>query len=142
MRWTPLPMPADVIARIAILAQHSPVGMTFTNMRNEPYANNADDDSAADSDGDYSDYASDDHDAPSATMMIMTISSQEWTGTAMQTPMKIPITTRSLLQMMAILQMTKLFQMTKTDKRTMSSTTMAMMIMKKQHRSSLPHSRN
>jgi hypothetical protein len=35
--WTPLPMPADVIARIEILAKASPAGMTFTNMRNEAY---------------------------------------------------------------------------------------------------------
>ncbi len=34
-RWTPLPMPQDVIDRITVLAQTNPVGMNFTNMRNE-----------------------------------------------------------------------------------------------------------
>jgi hypothetical protein len=32
-RWTPLPMPQDVINRIAVLARQNPVGMNFTNMR-------------------------------------------------------------------------------------------------------------
>jgi hypothetical protein len=31
-KWTPLPMPADVIERINVLAKASPVGMNFTNM--------------------------------------------------------------------------------------------------------------
>jgi hypothetical protein len=63
MRWTPLPMPADVIARIATLAKNNPVGVNFTNMRNEPYEDNADTDSDDDSDDDDSDYDSDDDDS-------------------------------------------------------------------------------
>jgi hypothetical protein len=60
MRWTPLPMPADVIARVATLAKNNPVGLNFTNMRNEPYE---DIDSDDDSDDDDSDYDSDDTDS-------------------------------------------------------------------------------
>jgi len=37
-RWTPLPMPAEVIERITALAKNGPVGMDFTNARNEEYA--------------------------------------------------------------------------------------------------------
>lgn len=32
-QWTPLPMPADVIDHIHVLAKASPAGMNFTNMR-------------------------------------------------------------------------------------------------------------
>jgi hypothetical protein len=59
MRWTPLPMPADVIERVAALAQHSPVSLNFTNMRNEEYKENDDSDSDDDS-ADDSDYESED----------------------------------------------------------------------------------
>jgi hypothetical protein len=59
-RWTPLPMPADVIERVTALAKSSPVGMNFTNMRNEDVYDDADDlDSDDESDID-SDYDSDD----------------------------------------------------------------------------------
>jgi hypothetical protein len=56
-QWTPLPMPADVIDRIHLLARTRPTGMHFTDMRNDVY----DDDltSGEDSDTD-SDYGSDD----------------------------------------------------------------------------------
>jgi hypothetical protein len=55
-KWTPLPMPADVIARMNVLAQTGQVGMHFTNMRNEEY-DDEDDDSVGDdgSDSDDSD---------------------------------------------------------------------------------------
>jgi hypothetical protein len=62
-RWTPLPMPSDVIERISILTKESQAGMTFTNMRNELYDDNEDDDSDSDSDADSdtdSEYNSDD----------------------------------------------------------------------------------
>jgi hypothetical protein len=58
-RWTPLPMPPDVIERIDILAKANQAGMNFTNTRNELYDNDEDSDSDADSDTD-SDYNSDD----------------------------------------------------------------------------------
>jgi hypothetical protein len=58
-RWTPLPMPSNVIERIAILAKASQSGMNYTDMRNEIYDDNEDDDSEADSDTD-SEYTSDD----------------------------------------------------------------------------------
>jgi hypothetical protein len=54
--WTPLPMPTDVIERVTALAKTSPVGMNFTNMRNETVYD-IDDDSES---GDDSDYESDD----------------------------------------------------------------------------------
>jgi hypothetical protein len=57
--WTPLPMPADVIDRIHALAKASPAGMSFTNMRNETYADIGVDDYGTESDDD-SDYDSDD----------------------------------------------------------------------------------
>jgi hypothetical protein len=57
--WTPLPMPADVIDRIHVLAKASQAGMNFTNMRNEAYTNNDSEDSDDESDKD-SDYDSDD----------------------------------------------------------------------------------
>jgi hypothetical protein len=61
-RWTPLPMPQDVINRIAVLARQNPVEMNFTNMRNEAIYD-IDDDDAADSDSDDdSDYDSADDD--------------------------------------------------------------------------------
>jgi hypothetical protein len=60
-RWTPLPMPSDVIKRINILAKASQAGMNFTNMRNELYDDNEDDESDSDADLDTdSDYNSDD----------------------------------------------------------------------------------
>jgi hypothetical protein len=58
-QWTPLPMPADVIERIHVLAKASQIGMNFTNMRNEIYDDSGDNDSEYDSDED-SDYGSDD----------------------------------------------------------------------------------
>ncbi len=57
-RWPPLPMPQDVIDRVAVLARQNPVGMNFTNMRNEA-TYDLDDDNDSDSDDD-SDYDSDD----------------------------------------------------------------------------------
>jgi hypothetical protein len=48
-RWTALPMPQDVINRITVLARTNPVGMNFTNMRNEAVYD-IDDDSDDDSD--------------------------------------------------------------------------------------------
>jgi hypothetical protein len=57
-QWTPLPMPADVIERINVLAKARPAGLTFTNMRNEVYDHDAESDSDSDSDDD-SDYNSD-----------------------------------------------------------------------------------
>jgi hypothetical protein len=54
-RWTPLPMPQDVIDRITVLARTNPVGMHFTNMRNEAVYDLDDD-----SDDDDSDYDPDD----------------------------------------------------------------------------------
>jgi hypothetical protein len=59
MRWTPLPMPADVIERVGTLVKNSPVGLNFTNMRNKAYEDSDDSDSNDDSDDD-SDYESDD----------------------------------------------------------------------------------
>ena len=41
--WTALPMPAEVIARMDVLAKNNPAGLTFTNIRNEPYADLEDD---------------------------------------------------------------------------------------------------
>jgi hypothetical protein len=58
-QWTALPMPADVIERINVLAKATQVGMNFTNMRNEVYDDFGDDDYNYDSDED-SDYDSDD----------------------------------------------------------------------------------
>ncbi len=57
--WTPLPMPQDVIDRITVLARRNPVGMKFTNMRNEEVY---DIDDGSDSDSDDSDYEPDDDD--------------------------------------------------------------------------------
>ena len=57
--WTPLPMPQDVIDRITVLARRNPVGMNFTNMRNEEVY---DIDDGSDSDSDDSDYEPDDDD--------------------------------------------------------------------------------
>ncbi len=58
-RWTPLPMPSDMIARVTALAKTNPIGMNFTNMRNEDVydddASNSDDDSDDDSDYDSDD---------------------------------------------------------------------------------------
>jgi hypothetical protein len=60
-RWTPLPMPSDVIETINILAKASQAGMNFTNMRSELYYDNEDDESDSDDDSDTeSDYNSDD----------------------------------------------------------------------------------
>ena len=36
-KWTPLPMPAEVIERVSLLAKANPAGVHFTNMRNEEY---------------------------------------------------------------------------------------------------------
>jgi hypothetical protein len=52
-RWTPLPMPSDVIEIIDVLAKASQIGMNFTNMCNELY------DDGEDSDSDDSDDDSD-----------------------------------------------------------------------------------
>jgi hypothetical protein len=59
-QWTPLPMPADVIDRINLLARARPAGMQFTDMRNALYNDPVDTDSDDDSDDDDSDYDSDD----------------------------------------------------------------------------------
>jgi hypothetical protein len=56
-QWTPLPMPADVIDRVNTLAKACPAGLTFTNMRNEVYDEDAESDSDKDSNDD-SDYDS------------------------------------------------------------------------------------
>jgi hypothetical protein len=69
-RWTPLPMPGDVIERLNALAKASQVGMHFTNMRNIDYHdddyydsdNDSDDDSDYDSDDKASDHEDDDYD--------------------------------------------------------------------------------
>jgi hypothetical protein len=67
-KWTPLPMPAEVIARINMLAQKGQVGMNFTNMRNKSYLptghdHNDDSDDHDGSDSDDSDYDSDSSDS-------------------------------------------------------------------------------
>ena len=63
-KWTPLPMPAEVIERINLLAKNGPVGINFTNRRNEEYADDDDDDAPSegdkDSDDDDPDYDDDD----------------------------------------------------------------------------------
>ena len=51
-KWTPLPMPAEVIERIDVLARTGQVGMNFTNMWNKEYADNINDDSEGDNDSD------------------------------------------------------------------------------------------
>jgi hypothetical protein len=51
-RWTPLPMPQDVIDRVAVLARQIPVGMNFANMRNEAIYDLDDGDSDSDDDSD------------------------------------------------------------------------------------------
>ena len=63
-RWTALPMPQDVIDRITVLARTNPVGMTFTNMRNEDVydIDNDDYDSDSDDDSDYDPNDDDDDD--------------------------------------------------------------------------------
>jgi hypothetical protein len=48
-RRTALPVPADVIERINVLAKASQTGMNFTNMWNEVYDEDEDDDSDGDS---------------------------------------------------------------------------------------------
>jgi hypothetical protein len=58
-RWTPQPMPADVIARITVLARVRSIGINFNNVRNEVYDDINANDSDYDSDDD-SDYDSDD----------------------------------------------------------------------------------
>ena len=57
-RWTALPMPQDVIARVNVLARRNPVGLTWTNMRNEAVYD-IDDEDDSDDDSDDSDYDSD-----------------------------------------------------------------------------------
>ena len=60
-RWTSLPMPAEVIERINVLARANPAGMNFTNMRDAIYIEGDDNNgSDEDSDSDDSDYDSDD----------------------------------------------------------------------------------
>jgi hypothetical protein len=60
-RWTPLPMPSDVIERINVLSKASQAGMNFMNMRNDLYDGNEDNDSDSDADSDTdSEYKSDD----------------------------------------------------------------------------------
>jgi hypothetical protein len=60
-RWTPLPMPSGVIERINILAKSIQAGMNCTNMRNELYDDNEDNESDYDADSDTdSDYNCDD----------------------------------------------------------------------------------
>jgi hypothetical protein len=68
-RWTPLPMPGDVIDRIHELAKANQAGMQFTNMQNEDYTDdgdnsndNSDDDSSYDSDDDSSTDDNNDYD--------------------------------------------------------------------------------
>jgi hypothetical protein len=56
-RWKPLPMPAEVIELILVLAKAGQVGLNFTNMQNEIYSEEEDQDS--DNDYDDSDYSSD-----------------------------------------------------------------------------------
>ena len=71
MRWTALPMPTDDIDRVTTLAKNSPLGLSFTNMRNEEYEDDEDsdededddDDSDFDSDDEQSDGDGDDYDA-------------------------------------------------------------------------------
>jgi hypothetical protein len=63
-QWTSLPMPQDVIDRITVLSRTNPVGMNFTNMRNEAIYDvdeNSDDDDDSDDDSDY-DSENDDED--------------------------------------------------------------------------------
>jgi hypothetical protein len=61
-KWTPLPMPGDVIERINTLAKASPVSMHFTNMRNIDYPDDNAYDSDEDSDYDSNNEPSDDED--------------------------------------------------------------------------------
>ena len=81
---------------------------------------------------------------PPAMMMIITISSQEWTGKTMQTPMKILIITTMMKRTTRIPMMTtripmrkKILQMTQQILQRRK-----MMLVKTQHRLSLLHSRN
>jgi hypothetical protein len=63
-RWTSLPMPQDAIDRIAVLARRDPIGMKWTNMRNEAACDvddDADSDDGSDNDND-SDHDSDNDD--------------------------------------------------------------------------------
>jgi hypothetical protein len=62
--WIPLPLPANVIEFINVLAKASQAGMNFTNMRNDEYNedDNSDGDSDNDSDNDSDDDSSDDED--------------------------------------------------------------------------------
>jgi hypothetical protein len=61
-KWTPLPMPAEVIERInVLLAKTGQVGMTFTNMRNEEYEDVPDDDLEGSNDSDADDFDYDDN---------------------------------------------------------------------------------
>ena len=61
--WTALPMPTEVITRMNVLAKNGHVGMHFTNMRNEEYvADDEDDTSESDDDSDYTDDSSTDGD--------------------------------------------------------------------------------
>jgi hypothetical protein len=61
--WTALPMPTEVITRMNLLAKNGHIGMHFTNMRNEEYVADVDDDaSESDNDSDYTDDSSTDGD--------------------------------------------------------------------------------
>jgi hypothetical protein len=61
-KWTPLPMPDDVIERINVLAKAGQVGMNFTNSRNEEYDDDDNSEGSDDSDSDDSDYDDDSSD--------------------------------------------------------------------------------
>jgi hypothetical protein len=59
-RWTALPMPQDVIDRVAVLARRNPVGMNSTNMQNEAVYDIDDDSDSDDNPDDDSGYGSED----------------------------------------------------------------------------------
>ena len=42
-RWTALPMPAEVIQRVHVLARNSATGLTFTDNQNQVYEDDDDD---------------------------------------------------------------------------------------------------
>jgi hypothetical protein len=58
--WTPLPMPADVIARVTVLAKTAPVGMNFATMRNMVFVDDDPNESDSDDDSNYDDSSSSD----------------------------------------------------------------------------------
>lgn len=61
-RWTELPMPADVIARIHTLSRHGRNGLEFLNRDNQPFAPAAANDDVSDASDDDSSYSPDDDD--------------------------------------------------------------------------------